>query len=916
MIERLVDPGSSGPRRQPPERERQPRAAKGFFALRNLLRIFGVLFGLGVLTTAVLAAFAVAYVVRVTEDLPEIADLADYEPPVMSRVHAGDGRLIAEYARESRVFVPIETIPPQILHAFLSAEDKTFYEHNGLYFEGMFRAGLRNVINRLRGIGGPLQGGSTITQQVAKNFKLDASQNIARKVREMVLARRIEQAFTKDEILELYLNEIYLGRRAYGVAAAALLYFAKPLDELTLSEVAYLAAVPRAPNNYHPVRNKDRAISRRNWVLDRMVANGYIDEAEAEIAKRDDLIVADRLTGSTYLAAEYFVEEVRRLVFSMYGEEELYDGGLSIRTTLDTRLQIAARNALRSGLEAYDRRYGYRGPLATIEIGEGWEERLIEVEPHPDLDPDWAKAVVLSSGAASANIGFLDGSTGQIPLSELTWARRRGDNGRGPEISQASAALAVGDVIYAAPLGPDPETRADRSGQFGLRQVPAANGAIMAIDPHTGRVLALVGGYSFRLSQFNRATQARRQPGSSFKPFVYAAALDNGYTPVSRVLDAPYVSTGGIDGTFYKPSNYSARWYGLSTLRLGVELSRNAMTVRLANAVGLDIMSEYGERFGIYDDLPAYESMALGAGETTLWRMVRAYAELVNGGKEIMPTILDRVQDRNGVTIFRHDARECTDCNVLEELDWVEAPAPTLSDPRATVVDPVTAYQVVSILEGVVVRGTARRSVGTLPWPLAGKTGTTNDFKDAWFVGFSPDLVAGVYMGYDTPRPLGDGESGGRVAAPVFRDFMEAALADAPLTPFRTPPGVRILPVNGRTGALARFGDPGTINEAFRPGTEPTSFDSDDGAFSSSRGGVRVAGPYEAVESTRNYSEFDYEDAATVDPATGEAGVSGEPVAGGLDALLSHLENAEHPEDGLPVEADDEEEDEDLGGLY
>jgi len=481
MIERLVDPGSSGPRRQPPERERQPRAAKGFFALRNLLRIFGVLFGLGVLTTAVLAAFAVAYVVRVTEDLPEIADLADYEPPVMSRVHAGDGRLIAEYARESRVFVPIETIPPQILHAFLSAEDKTFYEHNGLYFEGMFRAGLRNVINRLRGIGGPLQGGSTITQQVAKNFKLDASQNIARKVREMVLARRIEQAFTKDEILELYLNEIYLGRRAYGVAAAALLYFAKPLDELTLSEVAYLAAVPRAPNNYHPVRNKDRAISRRNWVLDRMVANGYIDEAEAEIAKRDDLIVADRLTGSTYLAAEYFVEEVRRLVFSMYGEEELYDGGLSIRTTLDTRLQIAARNALRSGLEAYDRRYGYRGPLATIEIGEGWEERLIEVEPHPDLDPDWAKAVVLSSGAASANIGFLDGSTGQIPLSELTWARRRGDNGRGPEISQASAALAVGDVIYAAPLGPDPETRADRSGQFGLRQVPAANGSSTGI---------------------------------------------------------------------------------------------------------------------------------------------------------------------------------------------------------------------------------------------------------------------------------------------------------------------------------------------------------------------------------------------------------------------------------------------------
>ncbi|MGD2132877.1 MAG: PBP1A family penicillin-binding protein [Maricaulaceae bacterium] len=824
---------------------RGPKRRRG--ALRTWLYALGALMTFFVLAGTVFAIFAVGYVIRVTEGLPEIADLESYEPPVMSRVHAGDGRLIAEYARESRVFVPIETIPPDLVHAFVAAEDKNFYNHDGIAPMGMLRAQIRNVRNWVQGVEAPLQGGSTITQQVAKNFKLEATQTIERKVREIALAFRIEEAFSKDEILELYLNEIYLGRRAYGVAAAALLYFNKPLDDLTLSEMAYLAGVPRGPNNYHPIYNKDRAIARRNYVLGRMADDGYITEEEAELASRDDLIVSDRLTGSAYQAAEYFVEDVRRFAFSTYGEEDLYDGGLSLRTTLDSELQVAARRALRDGLERYDRRHGYRGPITQIETGNGWEERLIAVEAQADLDADWAKAVVLRAGAESLEIGFLSGERGEIPVSELAWARRvRDDRSLGPQIEEASQALNVGDVIYAAPLGPDPETGAEREGQFGLMQIPEVNGGIIALDPHTGRILAMVGGYSYRLSQFNRANQARRQPGSSFKPFVYAAALDNGYTPVSQVLDGPYVSTDGDDGGFYKPSNYVDRWYGMSTLRLGIELSRNMMTLRLANDMGLEHMSEYGERFGIYDDLPPYVAMALGAGETTLMRMATAYAELVNGGLEIEPTIVDRVQARDGSTIYRHDQRECIGCNYEEEvIDWENVEPPRLTDPRERVVDAVTAYQIVSILQGVVERGTARSAMADLDWTLAGKTGTSNDFKDAWFMGFSPDLVVGVYVGFDTPRSLGNGESGGVVAAPIFHDFMAAALEGQPDIPFRTPPGVQLVPVNGRTGELGRVGDPETIWEAFRPGTAPTRYASTTTGYRNERprSGISIAGP-------------------------------------------------------------------------
>ncbi len=779
-------------------------------------------------TAAVLAVIgfiaAAVYVVRVTEDLPEYQQLAEYTPPIMSRVHAGDGLLIAEYAREHRVFVPIENIPPMVIEAYLSAEDKNFYTHGGVDYLGMVRGGIRSILDRLQNPNAPLQSGSTITQQVAKNFLFSSDQEIERKVREIVIARRMERAFTKDQILELYLNEIYLGNRAYGIAAAALNYFDKSLDELELHEAAYLAALPKAPNNYHPTRRTENAIGRRNWVLSRMVANGYISQATAEQAMAMPLEAVDRLEGDTYLAAEYFVEQVRREVFNRYGEDELYDGGLSIRTTLDTSMQLTARRALRDGLEAYDRRHGYRGPVAQLESFDDWPAQLAAVEGPRDTDEGWRLAVVLDVSEAQADIAFEDGARGRVPLYALDWARAAGRDDetfpqRGPAIRAASDALSMGDVILVEALSAEdyPEDTVEE-GDFGLRQVPEVNGGIVAIDPFTGRVLSMVGGYSFAQSQFNRAVQARRQPGSSFKPFVYAAALDNGYTPVSIILDAPFVASGDAEMRFYRPQNYSEVFYGPSTLRRGLELSRNVMTVRLAQELGMGPITEYGERFGIYDNLAPTLAMSLGAGETTLTDLIGAYAAMVNGGRLIEPTIVDRVQDRTGRTIYLSDTRECAGCDIE---DWsADLPEPDLPPMGEEVISPVTAYQVVHMLEGAVQRGTgtALRALGR---PMAGKTGTTNDFRDAWFVGFSPDLIVAVYVGFDTPLPLGSGEAGGRVAAPIARDFFGPVLVNYPVAPFRVPDGVSLAPIVRETGEPGVIGRPGVILEAFHPGTEP-----------------------------------------------------------------------------------------------
>ena len=755
------------------------------------------------------------------QGLPDYTQLADYDPPVMTRIHAGDGRLLAEYATEKRVFVPIKAMPQRGIRAFLSAEDKNFYYHPGIDFFGVARA----VLVNLKNIGSNRRpvGASTITQQVAKNFLLTNEVSVERKIKEAILSFRIERAFSKDRILELYLNEIYLGFGSYGVAAAALNYFNKSMDELTIAETAFLAALPKAPNNYNPLTKTSAAVARRNWVIGRMLEDGVISNAEAENAINQPLIIEKRKEAE-FVTAEYFAEEVRRELADRYGENELYTGGLSVRTTLSPKLQKIADEELRKGLIAYDRRHGWRGPVTHFDVPGDWPGRLSQVEPPKGLG-DWLLAVVMSVSDGAADIAFADGSMGTIPLAEVRWAREwiKGQE-RGPSIHKVSQVLSPGDVIpvervLEAPTAKDgekPHKYPDDT--FALRQIPEVQGGVVAMDPHTGRVLAMSGGFSYEMSQFNRATQAARQPGSAFKPFVYLAALDSGYTPSTLILDAPFVIDQGPGLPKWRPANYTKKFYGPSTMRLGIEKSRNLMTVRLAQTVGMEKVSDYAERFGIVDDLPPTLAMSLGAGETTLLRLTTAYAMLVNGGKRIVPTFIDRIQERNGLTVFRHDTRECDSCLATF---WTNQSVPLVADVREPVTDPGSAYQIVSMLQGVVQRGTGRR-IGQLGIPLAGKTGTTNDSYDTWFVGFSPDLAVGVFIGFDTPGTLGKRETGSNVAAPVFKGFMERALADEPAIPFRIPSDVKLVRVNGKTGQLARPGDRNVILEAYKPGTVPT----------------------------------------------------------------------------------------------
>ena len=777
-----------------------------FVKITASLLLVGLLMGAG----------AVAFgVYHFSKGLPAHDQLADYEPPMVTRVHANDGRLLAEFAIEKRIFVPFDAIPERVKAAFLSAEDQNFYQHPGVDFVALVRA----VITNLRQIGSDRRpvGASTITQQVAKNFLLTNEVSIDRKVREAILSFRIEQTFSKEKILQLYLNEIYLGFRSYGVAAAAINYFDKSLDELTTAEAAYLAALPKAPNNYHPTRRTESAIARRNWVISRMLEDGAIGQAEAEAARAEPLVIRQR-SETQRAEADYFAEEVRRELAQVFGDDGVYEGGLSVRTTVDPRLQAIADDALRDGLVAYDRRHGYRGPLAKIDAeSNGWAERLETVQ-RPAGAGTWPLAVVLSLNGEAAGLGFATGSLGEIPMSELTWAREARDGQRvGPRPQRPADVLAVGDVVLVEPLPLEEAADAPEPPTFALRQIPDAQGGLVALDPHTGRVLAMSGGFSAEISEFNRAVQARRQPGSAFKPFVYLAALDHGFTPSSIILDAPITIDQGPGLPKWKPGNYTEEFYGPTTLRIGVEKSRNLMTVRLADAVGMPIVADYARRFGIVDNLEEVLSMSLGAGETTALRMTTAYAMLVNGGKRIEPTMIDRVQDRFGQTLFKHDSRACIGCT---RQIWTRQEPPALPDTRPQVADPRSAYQMVSILEGAIQRGTGvrAREIGK---PLAGKTGTTNDYRDAWFVGFSPDLVAGVYIGFDEPRTLGDQEAGSRAALPVWKAFMEAALADAPATPFRIPEGVRLMRVSHATGQPAGPGDSGLIWEAFKPGEEP-----------------------------------------------------------------------------------------------
>ncbi len=781
--------------------------------LRVLSAVFAVL-----LFVAVLAGAGLMYgYYHYARDLPDYKQLANYDPPTVTRVHAGDGRLLAEFSLEKRVYVPIQAIPLRVVNAFLSAEDKNFYKHPGVDFRSVLRAVVTNIINL--GTGRRPVGASTITQQVAKNFLLTNELSIERKIKEAILAFRIEQAFGKDRILELYLNEIFLGFRSYGVAAAALNYFNKSLDDLSIAEAAYLAALPKGPNNYHPVRHHDAAVARRDWVISRMAQDGRIGEAEAQEAKNQPLVVVER--DPTEIAiAEYFAEEVRRDLIRLYGEEKLYQGGLSVRTTLDPRLQEIADRTLRDGLIAYDRRHGWRGAVTQIDAAaEDWAELLTAVaKPAAALDA-WDLGAVLTVGKDAVEIGFADGRRGIVPMTEIAWAREVLEDQRvGKAPKQPGEVLSVGDVVLVEPVAKAPDGKAYPEGTLGLRQIPDANGALVALDPHTGRVLAMTGGFSFKDSEFNRATQADRQPGSAFKPFVYLTALDSGLTPATIVLDAPFVIDQGAGQGKWKPANYSRKFYGPTPMRIGIEKSRNLMTIRLAQNVGMEAIAETAERMGVVDYLPRVLSMSLGAGETTLLRMTTAYAMLVNGGRSITPTFIDRVQDRSGRTVFRHDRRVCIACQA--DL-WLNQPVPQVPDDREQVADPATAYQVVSMLQGVVQRGTGRR-IRAVGKPLAGKTGTTNDSLDTWFIGFSPDLAVGVFIGFDEPRTLGPKETGSSVAAPVFRDFMAGALRGQPEIPFRIPGNIRLVRINQDSGRLAKPGDKKVVLEAFKPGSEPT----------------------------------------------------------------------------------------------
>lgn len=740
--------------------------------------------------------------------LPDFRQLADYSPDVMTRIYAGNGRLVTEYAVEKRVFVPYAAIPKRVIDAFISAEDQRFFEHSGVDVMGVVRAAATNLIQA--GSGRRPVGASTITQQVAKNFLLSNEVSLSRKVKEAILALRIEQTFDKPHILELYMNQIYLGFGSYGVAAAAMNYFNKSLDELSLAEAAYLAALPKAPNNYNPYRNPEAAVARRNWVIGRMAEDGHVTRAEADAAMVAPLVVKNRAEAEFVKNASYFSEDVRRILVARYGENALYKGGLAVRTTLEPEYQDYATQALRNGLIAYDRRHGWRGPLGRVDLDQSWGIRLRDADLPKGMLPGWERAVVLSSDAKAAAIGFVGGKRATLALEGLRWCRPPlKEQEIGPSPRAASEVLHPGDVIAVAPA---------EGGGYALQQIPDVDGAMVVMDPHTGRVLAMVGGFSSERSEFNRATQAMRQPGSSFKPFVYLTALENGYKPTDKVLDAPFVLE--IPGQAkWKPKNYGSDFYGPTTLRLGVEKSRNLMTVRLAEAVGMGKVVATAKRFGIADRMLPVLSMALGAGETTVLQLTSAYAMLDNGGKRIIPSLIDRIQDRSGKTIYRHDDRPCAGCS---GIFWNDGPTPELPDTREQIADPIADYQVVHILEGVIQFGTGRR-ISTIGKPLAGKTGTSNDSMDTWFMGFSPDLAVGVFVGFDEPKTLGKHETGSSVASPIFKEFMEKALKDKPGTPFRIPPGVRLIRINHDTGERAEPGDRNVIMEAFRPGEGPGS---------------------------------------------------------------------------------------------
>ena len=744
-----------------------------------------VMAGIGLLGAIALAGLVVAvYAAWLFHDLPDASDLADYRPPTATRVYAGDGTLIGEFSDERRIYVTYDQIPTQVIHAFLAAEDKNFFSHGGIDVSGLGRAMFKNMFNVVSGR--RLEGGSTITQQVAKNVLLTNESTIGRKLKEAILSSRLEATLSKKQILELYLNEIFLGYRSYGVASAAYNYFGKSLAQLTPDEAAFLASLPKGPNNYHPKRHPGAAKGRRDWVLGEMAQSNWLGGANLAELRARPLVTQDAPKRAEYADADFFVEEARRVAAANPNiGDQLNAGGFYMRTTLDPSLQTAARDALMTGLENYDRRHGWRGAWGTTDFTEGWQAAALKKTAPPERRAWEAAAVTAASGNSVQIVTARTDQTGSLIAADAGWANARRQ-------------LQRGDLIFVE----------KKSGAFALKQIPAVNGAMVVIEPQSGRVLAMVGGYSYALSSFNRATQAWRQPGSSFKPFVYAAALEGGdFTPASIVMDAPISFAGGANGGRWTPENYSRQYYGPSTLRRGLELSRNVMTVRLASVVGMDKVISLSKAMGVSDNLQPNLSVSLGAGETTPYRLTAAYSAFVNGGRRVTPYLIEYVQDRNGETIYRGDNRTCRECS----RGFSGQESPRLQPSGTQVIDPITAYQISSMLEGVVQRGTAASARGLGRW-IGGKTGTTNEYRSAWFVGFTTDMVVGVFIGFDDNRSLGSGETGAATPVPVFTQFMQAALKERPARPFVRPRNATFRMVNG-------------IEEAFRPGTERTRSD-------------------------------------------------------------------------------------------
>ncbi|MCK0138459.1 PBP1A family penicillin-binding protein [Aliiroseovarius sp. F47248L] len=799
--------------------------------IRFILGIFGAVFT-GITLTIFMAALVIGGVFWMySRDLPSHEQLANYTPATISRVYSGEGQLMDEFARERRLFTPADEIPALVKNAFISAEDKNFYTHAGFDPRGIAAA----AIEAARG--GKLRGASTIPQQVVKNFLLSSERSAERKIKELILSVRLESTLSKDEILALYLNEIFLGQNSYGVTAAAQTYFNKTLDELEPHEAATLASMPQAPSNFHPVRAKDRLLARRNYVLREMFQNGYLDRAtyDAEVAKPLRSVQNGDFPAfrQALPPRDYFSDEIRRQLSRNFGEEEFFTGGMTVRATVDPDLQDVAAKSLRIGLEGYDRSRGVWRPsgvtLPQEVLGDeaAWRAALAETKFPRDIE-GWSPAVVLEVGSSDARIGIEgvdeDEDGHWIPAKDVTWARRREEDGSlGRKAQVAGDLVKVGEVVHVRQM------TSDNDGSFirwTLRQVPEVQGGFMAMDVNTGRVLAMQGGFSYQHSVFNRATQATRQPGSSFKPFVYAAALDSGFSPATIVIDAPIEVVAG--GKIWRPKNYSNRFYGPTPLRTGIEQSRNLMTVRLAQEIGMDTVAGYAERFGVYDRMNQFLANSLGAEETTLFRMVAAYAMFANGGERVEPTLVDRVQDRWGKTIYRHDDRQCTDCN---DPTLAVGQAPAIVSDRERVMNAITAYQLTSMMRGVVERGTAR-SVVNLPVPTAGKTGTTNDEHDAWFIGFTSNIVAGCYVGYDRPRSM-PGTSGGGMCGPVFQRFMLEAIKEYGGGEFKVPPGGHFIKIDRFTGARLPPDASGdhVVAEYFRDGEEPLFGVMFDGGF-------------------------------------------------------------------------------------